>query len=518
MLNAADRVKRALGVTSLALVSMIALAWMLWPPFHTSFRTRLIDALEGHFKTKVELTTLRVSFFPRVRAHGTGLVIKNPDPQASGPLIGIESFDAEAELFDLARRTLRIKRVTIQGLALRIPPKQARQRSTVDARKITGARLTIDELVSENSSLTIETDKPRRIPLIFQIDHLRLQGFGFDRPTAFQATLVNPVPPGEVQAEGRFGPWVPDEPRLTPLSGSYVFAKADLSVFEGLAGILSSRGSFDGHLERIGVKGTTTTPDFLLTKTGQPVQLDTVFDAVVDGTNGDTILKRVAATLFKTTIVAEGRVVKTDTPSKGHLIEVNTEIKDGRLEDVIRLAVRAKTPPMMGALELKTRMRLPPGKTEVIERLELEGQFAVRSGQFSSALVQRRIGDLSRRGRGEPEAPISDRVFSNLSGAFTLRNATLNLSTLTFAVDGATVRLAGAYRVKQERLNFDGVLQLRARPSETVTGIRSFLLRLADPFLKGKNAGTELPITVEGTVHQPKLGINVKRVLARATF
>jgi hypothetical protein len=36
--------------------------------------------------------------------------------------------------------------------------------------------------------------------------------------------------------------------------------------------------------------------------------------------------------------------------------------------------------------------------------------------------------------------------------------------------------------------------------------------------LKGKNAGTELPITVEGTVHQPKLGINVKRVLARATF
>jgi hypothetical protein len=163
MLNAPDGVKRALGVASLALVSMIALAWML-PPFHTSFRTRLIDALEGHFKTKVELSTLRVSFFPRVRAHGTGLVIKNPDPQASGPLIGIESFDAEAELFDLARRTLRIKRVTIQGLALRIPPKRARQRSTVDARKITGARLTIDELVSENSSLTIETDKPRRIP------------------------------------------------------------------------------------------------------------------------------------------------------------------------------------------------------------------------------------------------------------------------------------------------------------------------------------------------------------------
>ena len=171
---------------------------------------------------------------------------------------------------------------------------------------------------------------------------------------------------------------------------------------------------------------------------------------------------------------------------------------------------------MVGQLGLTTRMVLPPGKGEVIDRLALEGRFSVRSGQFSSLSVQRSIGDLSRRGRGEPEAPISDRVFSNLNGTFTMRNAALGLSSVTFAVDGATVQLAGTYGVKQETLNFEGTLSLRARPSETVTGFRSFLLKMADPLFKGENAGTELPITVQGTVHKPRFGINVKQAVARA--
>jgi hypothetical protein len=518
LLNASNRVKRAVLRATLALVAIVTLAWMLWPPFHTSYRTRLIDALETYFRTEVELGSLEVSFFPRIRAHGTRLVIKRPGPASSTPLISIESFQAEANLLDLARRTLRARRVALKGLTLNIPPKRDRKGARVDAGKIARSGLIIDELVSDEATLTIETEKPRRLPLVFPIHRLHLQGFGFSRPTTFNATLINPVPPGEVQAKGQFGPWVPDEPRLTPIAGHYVFARADLSVFEGLAGILSSRGSFEGRLEEIGVKGVTTTPDFLLTKTGQPVKLDSVFDVVVDGTNGDTILKQVTATVLSTTIVAQGRVVKTDTPQKGRLIEMNVQIDDGRLEDVIRLAVKSKTPPMLGQLGLTTRMVLPPGKTEVIERLALEGSFSVRSGRFSSPAVQRRIGDLSRRGRGEPQAPIPDRVFSNLNGSFTLRNAALGLSSMTFAVDGASVQLAGTYAVQNETLDFKGTLRLRAKPSQTVTGFKSFLLKLVDPLLRGKSAGTELPITVQGTVHRPRFGINVKQTLTRATF
>jgi hypothetical protein len=92
------------------------------------------------------------------------------------------------------------------------------------------------------------------------------------------------------------------------------------------------------------------------------------------------------------------------------------------------------------------------------------------------------------------------------------------VSSLTFAVDGANVWLAGRYAVKRETLNFTGLLRLRARPSQTVTGFKSFLLRLADPLFKGKNAGTELPVKVQGTVQNPKFGINVRQALAQAAF
>jgi hypothetical protein len=159
---------------------------------------------------------------------------------------------------------------------------------------------------------------------------------------------------------------------------------------------------------------------------------------------------------------------------------------------------------------------LPPGKGQVIDRLGLEGQFSVRSGQFSSRGVQRKVADLSRRGRGEPEAPLSDGVFSDLSGSFRLRTALLELPSTTFSVDGARVHLSGTYAVKREALDFEGTLQLRARLSQTVTGFKSFLLKVADPLFDGKNAGTVLPIQVQGTVSEPKFGVNVKQALTQA--
>ena len=104
-------------------------------------------------------------------------------------------------------------------------------------------------------------------------------------------------------AEGRSG--------ATPLGGDYSFQKADLGTIKGIGGILSSTGIFDGELGRIGVKGTTQTPDFHLDISKQPVALDTTFEAVVDGTNGDTFLTGVTAKFLQTTVFAKGAVTGT---------------------------------------------------------------------------------------------------------------------------------------------------------------------------------------------------------------
>lgn len=489
------------------------LAVAIWPPLHTSFRTRLVTSLQQHFKGEVTLGSLEVSLFPQLKASGTKLVIKRPDP-ADAPLLSVESFEITGAATDLVRRVLRLRSVAVEGLQIRIPPRRQRSGSAPVAR-LTRSALVIDELFATGTSLVIETDKPDRDPLVFDIQKLHLERFAFDRPTRFETTIINPVPPGEVVARGEFGPWQPDEPRTTPVSGEYTLRDADLSVFDGLAGRLSSVGRFKGPLERLVVSGTTTTPDFLLTKTGQPVLLDTAFDAVVDGTNGDTILDRVTATLLATTIESKGRVVRVSAPQRGRLIEMDVRIPKGRLEDIMKLALKENPAPMLGALDLNATMRLAPGKGEVIRRLELDGRFAVRAGRFSSSQIQRKLSDLSRRGRGEPEAPLSDRVFSDLSASFRLKDGRLALPALAFHVEGAQINLAGRYGVLDEQLDFDGMLRLDARLSETVTGFKSWLLKVVDPLFKGKKAGTELPIHVRGPVQKPEFGVNIKKALLR---
>src|SRR5258708_40373421 len=96
-----------------------------------------------------------------------------------------------------------------------------------------------------------------------------MHSFGLDRPAKFTAQLTNAVPPGEIETMGSFGPWSPDDPGQTPLAAEYAFDKADLGVFKGISGILSSTGKFGGVLENIEVEGKTSTPDFTVTIGGR---------------------------------------------------------------------------------------------------------------------------------------------------------------------------------------------------------------------------------------------------------
>ena len=96
-----------------------------------------------------------------------------------------------------------------------------------------------------------------------------------------------------------------------------MFHRADLSVFHGIAGILSSNGTFTDRLDHIDVTGTTDTPDFTITSVGHPFPLETTFHTVIDGTNGDTILKRIDARFISSSLVATGKVVDTPGSTDG---------------------------------------------------------------------------------------------------------------------------------------------------------------------------------------------------------
>jgi hypothetical protein len=375
----------------------------------------------------------------------------------------------------------------------------------------------IDEIVSRNAHLEIASRKPNKLPRVFEIHDVIMRGFGLPEGARFQAGVTNAIPRGRIETTGVFGPWLTEEPTLTPIRGEYAFRKADLNDIKGISGILSSVGQYRGTLERIEVDGQTETPDFSLDISNQPVPLFTRFKAIVDGTNGDTWLDRVDAKLGESNIVASGAIVR-ERDVKGRHVALDIKIHEARIEDVLRLAVKADKAPLTGRMEMTTTFLLPAGEDDVINRLNLNGQFSLAQARFSNINIQRRIEALSQRARGNENAQPGDTgpsVVSNLRGRFVMRGARLTFSQLTFTIPGAEVQLAGVYDLRGESLDFKGDLLLEASLSDMTSGFKSFLARLAQPFFRRPGGGSRLPIKISGPRLKPEFGLDMGRVFRR---
>jgi hypothetical protein len=338
---------------------------------------------------------------------------------------------------------------------------------------------------------------------------------GAHRAMPFEATLTNAVPPGEIGTSGTFGPWKRDNPGGTPLGGTFTFNRADLSVFKGISGILAAHGGFGGSLGRIRIHGETNTPDFTVTVSGQPVALHADYQAMVDGTNGNTYLDRIDAQFLDTALVANGAVTKT--PGRhGRTVSLDIAMDRARLQDVLRLAVKSARPPMTGALVMNTRFVLPPGDQDVVDKLQLDGQFSIATAKFADLDVQKKVDELSNRSRGKTDEDGAQRgVVSKFTGRFKLGNGTLSLPGFSFDTPGAEVRLRGAYHLKSERLDFKGMLLMAAKVSETQKGIKRWVLKIVDPLFSRKDGGSAIPIKIEGQRSDPKFGLDKGRIFHR---
>ena len=478
-------------------------------------RPATISLLEQRLNSKVELREMKVIFNPAFSVRGEGLVVRHQGRTDLPPLISMRRFTISGGLRQLWNR--RVDRIHIEGLELMIPPRRGAdmpklsppQNAEVESE---AADVSIGELIAEDTLLTIMSKRADKGPRVFQVRHLRFSDFAFSRPVAFRAALTNPTPVGEIEAEGTFGPWVASEPSVTPINGTFVF-DADLATIKGIGGALHAQGDFKGPLDYIRTSGRTRTDDFYLSRGGATFPLTVDYTAIVDGTNGDTTLERVDAMLGTSRISASGAILKV--APKGRRITLDTQTRDGRLEDFVKLTTRAKESPMTGAVNVDAKLDIPPGEAEVIERMDLVGTFNVGKAQFTSETIQNRVDELARRGMGRPTDETIDDVASDLRGSFHLTNALLHLRSLTFHVEGATVRLAGTYDVARELLDFQGELRLRAKASQTQTGWKRFVLKVFDPLLDAPGAGTVLPISITGTRSQPKFGADLKKAILK---
>jgi hypothetical protein len=498
---------RLLWVTGIPLVILCIGLAILATHLTPIVRTRALDMLRSRFDSDAEFGELHVTVLHGIFVSGKNLVLRHRGRTDVPPLLDIREFSGEMSLLSLFRKPWHIRRVELKGLAIHIPPKGEREPEPRKKRR--DIPVIVDELISDDGELDLIPRNPDKPVHRFLIHHLVMRSIGLGHSAPFKASLTNAVPPGEITTEGHFGPWQMEEPGLTPLSAKYTFKNADLGVFRGISGILSSEGKFGGILNDIDVTGETTTPDFSLSIAGHPLLLKTNFEATVDGTNGDTLLHPVIAQFFNTTLVCTGGVVKAfQHPGREIVLDVKTD--HARLEDLMRLAVKADTPPMTGDVRLTTKLDLPPGKGDIADRLRLDGTFGIGMAQFANVETRQKLESLSRRGLGKPKDEDAGSAVSEVKGSFVLRDGQITFRDLAFGVTGATVELAGTYGLRDEKLDFHGTLRLDAKLSQTTTGVKSFLLKPFDPFFR-KNGVTVLPIKVTGTRAQPSFGLEFRR-------
>ena len=512
----------AFTLVLIAAAILLSLATRMTP----HVRNRAVAALEQRFDSDVDLASLQISAFPRPAIVGTGLSLRHKGRTDVPPLIRIGSYSASGGLWGLVSSPLRLRSVELERMEISIPPGGVRGLATTESTpdSITGAdvlppshkrpfRLVIDRITSRTARLEIVPRDSGKLPRVFDIHALVMRDLGDREGATFDATLTNPTPRGEISTRGTFGPWRTREPRLTAIRGEYSFKNADLNTIKGIAGTLSSRGAYSGELKSIEVRGETDAADFSIDIAGQPVPLRTRFHAVVDGTNGDTRLERVEARLVETVIVARGAVVRTEDV-KGRRVMLDVTIDDGRIEDVLKLGVKAAKPLMTGRMNLRTKFLLPAGDRDVVDKLELAGTFSLDQARFSNVNIQQRVDTLSRRGKGDGTNDGGPSVVSRLSGEFRLRNGTLTFSNLSFAVPGAIVHIRGTFDLKHEALDFRGNLLLDASLSETTSGWKAIVGKVAQPLFRRPGGGSKLPIRISGPWEKPEFGLDVRRVLS----
>jgi hypothetical protein len=68
-------------------------------------------------------------------------------------------------------------------------------------------KIFVDEFISEGAQLVINTSRPDKLPLEFDIGSLKMEEIDSGQPLHFDVNLINPKPIGNISSSGLFGPW-----------------------------------------------------------------------------------------------------------------------------------------------------------------------------------------------------------------------------------------------------------------------------------------------------------------------
>jgi AsmA-like C-terminal region len=474
-------------------------------------RAAVLQDLAEASLSRVGVGSFHGTYFPRPGCVLEGVTFQHNPKAGSPPLITIQKLRIEGSFVGLF--TKHVRSIRAESLRILIPPRGSGEHFQTLRR----SRFVIDDLIADGGILEVASRDPYKQPLQFSFHNFVIRNIGNKGPASFQVKLSNPEPPGEITTTGRFGPWNPDDVSKVAVSGEYLFQHADLGVFRGIDGLLSSGGKFSGTLGRVEVQGVTDVPGFKVKSSSHPVQLRTQFHAVVNGENGDTFLRQVSATFWNTKVWSDGSVAgRSGQPGKTTSVELTAT--NGRIQDLLLLFARSERSPMSGTVSFHARVSIPPGKRPFMEKVELQGDFGIDAGSFSKSETQAGVNHLSEGALSDENPDKAKKnnynddpttVLSDLKGHVLLKDGTARFSNLAFSVPGALAQMQGTYNLITEKIDLHGTLRTDSAPSNTTHGMKGLMLKVLQPFFKKKRADYQMPVKITGTYEHPSFGLDL---------
>jgi hypothetical protein len=525
-----NRIKIA-SIAASIILATIAIAGIILATHWPFSQSKIIQSLQGTFPATVTFHKFHSTYFPHPGCVAEGVEFHRLGrPSSIPPIATIQRLTIQAHYTDIFFRPDYLAHIILDGTHFQVPPKGTPLDET--GWHETPSTIRIGEILADGAVIEIARESPNP-PLRFDIHALKLTSVSRNQPLSYSIAVHNPLPPGEIRAQGQFGPWNSDAPGQTPVAGDYTFQNADLSVFPGIAGTLFGKDKFQGILQHIETHGRVDIPDFMVTQSEHPVHLTAEYRAIVNGTNGDVALQSVSAAYLHTTIHVKGEIAG-HAGQDGKTTSLDLAVNNGRIQDVLWLVVHSKKPALNGATNFTAHVIIPPDFHPFLRQIRFTADFGIAGGEFAKPSTQASVDTLSERARGLKTAEVKpagaktneakpdganpdqipadqdpDNVISNLAGHVEVRDAVAHFRSISFAVPGALAQMHGLYNLENKELNFHGTLKTDAEFSQLTTGFKSVLLKPFNSVFQKKHVGAELPIHLLGTYKKPEFGLDL---------
>jgi len=544
------------SIASAVIFAAIAIAAIVIATHWPFSQSKITQSIQETFPATVTFQKFHWTYFPHPGCIADGVEFQRLGRPSGTPAIAtIQHLVIQAHYIDIFFRPNYLAHIILDGTHFQVPPQGTPLEQT--GWHETPSKIRVGEIFADGAVIEIARQSPRE-PLRFEIHKLKLTSVSRNAPLSYAVAVHNPLPPGEISANGQFGPWNSEAPGQTPVAGEYTFEHADLSVFAGIAGTLFGKDKFQGILQHIETHGHIDIPDFMVTQAGHPIHLSAEYRAIVNGTNGDVALQDVTASYLHTTVHAKGEIAGR-AGQDGKTTSLDLAVREGRIQDVLWMFVHGKKPALNGVTNLNAHVTIPPDLHPFLRQIRMTGDFGISGGEFSKDSTQADVDALSERARGIKPAgvkrdevkqgeikqgevkqgeakpseakptearpvevksagaktgqtvadPNLEDVISNLAGHVEVRDAIAHFHDLSFAVPGALAKVHGVYNLENKEINLHGTLKTEAELSEMSTGFKSALLKPLNIVFKKKHAGAEVPVHLIGTYKHPEFGLDL---------